>query len=219
MRKAAVIYLRLSTKKEYTDARLGIEAQRTACRNYCVRENILIIETFEEIVSACVPFEKRLVFPKVVESCTKNQALLVVAVQDRLTRSLSDWDGFNSGRIYGRRTPKLIIAESPNSSEFEKDIRAVFAQEERRRIGERTRRALAEKKALGHVHGAVGRQTAIDNARQETEEAVSRATSLRQEGLSFQKIADTLNQQGFTTSRGTPWSRESIAFRVNHPYN
>lgn len=215
MHKKAIIYLRLSTKKEVTDARLGLEAQRTACRNYCYRENIQIVETFEEIVSACVPFEKRLVFPKVVEACTTHQAMLVVAVQDRLTRSLSDWDGFNSRRIYGRRTPQLIVAESPHSSAFEMDIRAVFAQEERRRIGERTRKALAEKKALGYEIGKVGRDNAITKARQETQEAIDLAIQLRRnEKISCQAIADLLNRRGYTTSRGTPWSRENLWYRL-----
>jgi DNA invertase Pin-like site-specific DNA recombinase len=145
--------------------------------------------------------------------------MLVVAIQDRLTRSLSDWDGFVTGRIYGRRTPQLIIAESPNSSVFEMDLRAVFAKEERRKIGERTRKALAIKKEQGYVFGRVGSQVAADKARTETQDAIELAVQLRRNNLSYQKIADILNRKSYTTSRGTPWSRENIYSRLKEINN
>lgn len=214
----AVIYIRLSTKKECQDERLGIAAQRRVCRDYCIRNNILIIETYEEIVSACVSFNKRLVFPRVIGECIKANALLVVATQDRLTRNLDDWSGFNNGRIYGKLTPKLICADNPSQGTLEGDIRAVFAQHERNIISKRTRNALREKKSQGANLGAIGRKVSLEKARAATQDAIALALHLRDEGLAYEDIADELNHQGYVTSRGTPWSRELVMYRIKSYY-
>lgn len=210
----AVIYIRLSTKKESVDARLGSEAQKKACKDYCIRNNIYILSVFEEIVSACVPFHKRPVFPEAIACCSRNRASLVVAVQDRLTRNLDDWTGFNSGRIYGKLTPKLICAENPTYSTLEGDIRALFSQHERDQISKRTKNALAVKKELGYSLGSVGRSESVRRAREATSDALTLAVELRSQGHPYELIADELNAVGFVTSRGTPWSSASIAYRL-----
>ena len=210
----AVIYIRLSTKKEVEDVRLGAEAQRKSCKDYCIRNNIKIVETYEEIVSACTGYHKRPVFPGVIASCVRNNAILVVSQQDRLTRNLDDWSGFISGRIFGKRTPKLVCAETPNTSELEGDIRAIFAQHERKRIAQRTKDALAILKSKGVSIGAAGRKAASTIAISLTLDAVTLAEEMRDGSVSYTAIAEELNRRGFTTSRGTPWSREAIAYRL-----
>lgn len=78
-----------------------------------------------------------------------------------------------------KNCPKLIIAENPNASEFEINLRPSLAQEERRLISERIKAALAVKKSQGAELGKAGRAAHSDKAQQVTEAAISRARQLR----------------------------------------
>ena len=108
----------------------------------------------------------------------------------------------------------MIVADRPAASEFELNIIASLAQEERRLISERTKSALAIRKEQGMNLGATGRATAAMKARNATEDAITRAKHLQQQGLSLQKVADTLNAEGFTTSRGSNWTKQALAGRL-----
>jgi DNA invertase Pin-like site-specific DNA recombinase len=70
---------------------------------------------------------------------------------------------------------------------------ATFAQLERRRIGQRTREALAAKKAAGV---RLGRPPTLPQA------VVRRIERQRARGDSLRKIADALNHSGVPTAQG-----------------
>lgn len=62
--------------------------------------------------------------------------------------------------------------------------------------------------------GRVGRQAASKKAQELTENAITRAGQLQQQGLGLQKIADTLNYEGFRTSRGSIWTKQALYERL-----
>ena len=100
-----------------------------------------------------------------------------------------------------------------------------MGQEERRKIADRTRRALAAYKARGGVLGA-HRSSAkpLSQAARDKGAAVVKAKAIRfygdtaplirdkrAKGETLQAIADGLNQQGKTTSAGLPWTATSVS--------
>jgi DNA invertase Pin-like site-specific DNA recombinase len=81
-------------------------------------------------------------------------------------------------------------------------VLATFAQFERRLIGQRTREALAVKKAQGV---RLGRPPSIDP------KLARRIRSMRSRGLTLQAICDRLNREGVPTARGgAAWRPTSL---------
>jgi len=134
-----------------------------------------------------------------------------------LHHALFDGLGFGKAGFKGGDFSAHLGKDSgdrPNASEFELNIIASLAQEERRLISERTKAALAIRKEQGAVLGQVGRQVAATKAKEATEAAINRATQLKEEGTSLAKIADILNAEGFTTSRGSSWTKQALLARL-----
>lgn len=88
------------------------------------------------------------------------------------------------------------------------------AQWEREAIGERTAAALAHKKALGEHVGPVPFGSQLDGKRLvkcDSEDAVIECVKeLREQGCTYQELADKLNAEGVPTRRGGKWYPSSI---------
>jgi DNA invertase Pin-like site-specific DNA recombinase len=87
----------------------------------------------------------------------------------------------------------LVSTQARRSSEAMANVLATFAQFERRLIAERTKAALAVKKAQGV---RLGRPASIP------EELAKRIVSMRERGLTLQAICDALNAERIPTPRG-----------------
>ena len=210
-----VVYLRVSTDKQEKSG-LGLEGQKTLCKDVALRMGLEIIEIFQESVSGKIHPEKRPIFMQALEAAQRSGSRLMVAKLDRLSREVYHVSGYTQKHIFGDLTPDLLIAESPNMSQMEIYLKAMISEEERRMIGERTRAALAERKKQGVVLGATGRKAAASKAREKTAEAIAYAVELRKKGHSYQAIADQMNADGFTTSRGGMWYAASIRSRLKN---
>lgn len=208
-----VIYLRVS-KEIQERSGLGIEGQRRLCHDVCKRLNLQIEQEFEECISGKTTFQSRPIFMEALELAQKTGARLMVAKVDRFSRKLGELINYVDKSIFGNFTPDLLVAETPEMSLFELRLRAVIAQEEREAISKRTKAALAERKSQGMVFGREGREAHSKKAYEKTKDAMDLAVKLRSEGMGYQYIADKLNQQGFTTSKGGKWYAASIRKRL-----
>ena len=81
------------------------------------------------------------------------------------------------------------------------NVLATFAQFERRLIGQRTKDALAVKKANG---------VRLGRPREICSETVERIEELHERGLSAAAIARKLNEDGVSTPRGGRWHHAGI---------
>ncbi|OKH56256.1 hypothetical protein NIES2101_00280 [Calothrix sp. HK-06] len=209
---SVVIYLRVSTEEQGKSG-LGLEAQLELCKSVCERYGYEIAGIFTESgVSGKVPPLSRPQFQQAVELAKKIGGRIMVAKLDRLSRNLHQATGFLDG-VYD--CPEILIAENPTASMLELRLKALIAQEERDMIAARTKAALAARKERGEKpNGIAGRAAATNKARIATETAVERAQGLLERGYSYQKISDTLNSEGFTTSRGTTWSKQKVYKRL-----
>ncbi|GAX46263.1 site-specific recombinase for integration and excision [Tolypothrix sp. NIES-4075] len=205
---AVSIYLRVSTE-EQSKSGLGIEAQLELCKSVCERFNYEIAGVFTELgVSGKTQPLERPQFQSAIALAKKTKGRIMVAKLDRLSRNLHQATGFLDN-VYD--CPEILIAENPTASMLELRLKALIAQEERDMISARTKAALEARKARGEIsNGTVGRKVHVEKATAATKDAVTRAKELKSQGYSYQKIADVLNVEGFTTSSGGSWHKQSI---------
>lgn len=208
-----VIYSRVSTD-EQGNSGLGLQAQMDACQRLCDREGYEVLGCFEDVVSGKSDPMTRAGFLNAVTQCISSGSALMVAKLDRFSRDVYQVSRFVNRYMLGAKTPRLIIAETPHAGEFEINLRASLAQEERRMISERTKAALTVRKAQGMNLGEKGRQAHTAKANAATGDAIAIASEMRNQGISLQRICDHLNSQGLLTSRGTAWSKQGLAKRL-----
>jgi DNA invertase Pin-like site-specific DNA recombinase len=149
---AFVAYYRVSTDKQAASG-LGLAAQRAAVRAWLQSHGYAaggagqrqLAAEFEEAESGRRSARPQLL--RALAAARRHRAVLVVAKLDRLTR-----DPRFLGTLRDARVP-FVAADNPHATELTVDILAAVAADEARRTAERTRAALAVKKARGAVLG------------------------------------------------------------------
>lgn len=199
-----VAYYRVSTLKQEQSG-LGLEAQRKAVQDYIKRNGNQIIHEFTETESG--KKDKRPQLTEAIELCKQETAILVIAKLDRLSRNLT----FISQLMDSKA--KFVCCDMPEANELTIGLMAVLAQWERKRISERTKEAMAVRKAKGLPSGTnnftdegrrKGWNTIQSNARrdQATRHAWHFIRPLIDEGIPLQQIANMLNSEGYRTRTG-----------------
>src|SRR4051812_43673378 len=199
-------YLRVSTS-EQADSRAGIEAQRAAILAEAERRGWTeaSLEWIED--AGYSGKDTRRPGLRLALDVLKwgDAAGLVVAKMDRLSRSLLD---FTTIMAKAQREGWALIAlDSPADTstptgEAMASILATFSQLERRLIGQRTREALAVKRATGV---RLGRPPTLP------QEVVRRIAAERDQGRSLRTIAEGLNRDGVATAQGgRAWHASTI---------
>lgn len=188
-------YVRVSTD-EQADSGAGMEAQRAAIEHECTRRG-WALERIEADTASGRSMTGRTGLARALESVETGKAeALIVAKLDRLSRSLLD---FASLMQRAQRKGWALVAldlgvdTTTPQGEMMASVLAVFAQFERRLIGQRTRDALAVKRAQGV---RLGRPPVV------CLELRDRLKKLRSEGHSYRAIASTLNAEGVPTAHG-----------------
>jgi len=208
-----VAYYRVSTKNQGLSG-LGLDSQKTLVEKF-VGCNDCIIESFTEIESG--KKVNRIELNKAIESAKKNNCTLIVAKLDRLSRNVSFLFALRDSGL------KILFADMPSANELQIGIMAVIAESERKTISERTKNALAEKKKQGvqlgnpqnldqnaRIKGAQAMKTK-SKENPNNKKAAALANVLRSSGLSFDKIADQLNESGFKTSKNKEFTRMQVS--------
>lgn len=210
---AVTIYLRVSTEEQGKSG-LGLDAQLELCQRVASELGLDVVGVFTDIISGKSNPTEREGFAAAIKTSQAVGGRLMVAKLDRLSRDVYYISSFVNGFMV-KNTPRLLIADNPNASEFEINIRASISQEERRMISERTKAALAVKKSQGAELGKAGRDAANAQKQAVTENAIARAKELYEMGEGYQKISEILNHEGFVTSRGSAWSKQSVYKRLS----
>ncbi|MEA3188558.1 MAG: hypothetical protein QOD99_2388 [Chthoniobacter sp.] len=196
-----VCYFRVSTAKQ-GESGLGLDAQRDAVCRYIGWKGGTVIAEFTEIESG-KKASNRPELQKALELCRRRRATLCMAKLDRLARNVHFISGLMESNV------NFVAVDQPTKDRFMLHLQAAFAEEEARRISQRTREALAAAKRRGVVIGATGRLLA---ARYKAE-AIRRARAylpmirrLRSAGLiQVRQIRDELNRQGVVSPGGGRW--------------
>jgi len=197
-------YVRVSTD-EQLDSGAGLEAQRRAIRDECQRRGWRLADIYEDAASGRAIAGRSGLKAALTALDGRVAAALVVAKLDRLSRSLLD---FAALMERGRRSGWALVAldlgvdTTTPSGEMMANVLAVFAQFERRLIGQRTREALAVKRSEGV---RLGRPPVL------TGELVAKTRRQRARGSSFAAIAVRLNADGVPRAHdGRAWHASTV---------
>lgn len=214
-----IAYYRVSTKRQGASG-LGLEAQKAS-----VESSYTPVKSFVEVESGrnC----ERPQLAAAIATCKRLGATLVIAKLDRLSRNVYFISGLMESGI------DFIACDNPNANRLTVHIMAAIAEDEARRISERTRVALAALKrrgvALGsrregHWEGREDRRLAgaaaanlrsaekrSSNAREFRNYFVPKAQEMRVAGCTLSQIAETLNTNGYTTPRGSRFTKAAIS--------
>jgi DNA invertase Pin-like site-specific DNA recombinase len=192
-------YVRVSTDEQASSG-AGLEAQREAINGECERRGWTLLEVIED--GGCSA--RNLKRPGVQDALDRlkrgNAEGLVVAKLDRLSRSVVDFAGLMeraSREGWSLVALDLGVDTSTPSGEMMANVLSSFAQYERRLIGQRTKDALAIKRAEGVK---LGRPRVLpDDVR-------DRIVLERENGSTLTAIADGLNGDHVATAQnGSKW--------------
>lgn len=143
--KVYATYLRVSTQKQ-GQTQLGLSSQRSMCEGFIKDHNGELAKEFLDIESGTHRNRKGLW--DAIEFCNKNHCPLVIATLSRLARDVEFcFKVINTGI-------EIHFVDMPTINTLLLGVFAAVAQYERELTSERTKKALAVKKARGEKLGA-----------------------------------------------------------------
>src|ERR1700722_3159802 len=211
-----VSYIRVSTSKQGRSG-LGIEAQREAIARFASAEGREVIAEFLEVETGkgSDALDRRPRLAEALAKARKGKARVVGAKLCRLSRDVA----FISG-LMAQRVPFIVAELGADADPFMLHIYAALAEKERALIADRTRAALAQKKAQGAVLGnrtnladaqAKGVATNREAADAFAANVLPIVRQIQASGATtFRAIAAALNNRGVRTARGGTWHDSTV---------
>ena len=214
-----VAYFRVSTRRQ-GESGLGLEGQEAAVRKYAEERHGKILARYTEVESG--KRSDRHELQNALAHARRSRATLVVAKLDRLARNVAFLSTLMDGGV------DFVACDNPYANRLTIHILAAVAEDEARRISERTKAALAAYKARGGKLGASlpqcrkltlaarkrGAQRAGEVNKQRAVGAYCDVVPLLRElagkGESLRALAGKLNSMGHTTRRGRPWNAVQV---------
>lgn len=217
-----IAYLRVSTQRQ-GDSGLGLEAQRAKVAQLAAERGAVIVREFVEVESGRKADRPELA--AAMAEARKLGAVVAVAKLDRLARDAelvlklsreAQRNGFGG----------LLFADLPEvdattaAGRMVLTVMASVAEFESRRIGERTREAMAAAKLRGARFGGIrpGTLTRNDAARDKATAAAQRLrpllSALQAQGASLRQMAAALAGAGVTTRNGKPLSPSTVRLQL-----
>ena len=212
----AVAYYRVSRPSQGRSG-LGIEAQREAVRRFAQAEGIQVIGEHTAVWTGkgADALDRRPELAGALAAARRAKCPVVVAKLDRLSRDVH----FISG-LMAHQVPFVVAELGADVDPFILHLYASLAQKERELISQRTREALARKKAQGAKLGnprnpaeaaAKGREAIVAGADHFAAEMLPIIEGIRAAGITtLGGIADALNKRGVPTARGGTWHAMTV---------
>ena len=206
----AIAYLRVSTQRQGRSG-LGLEAQREAIARHCHAAGITLAGEFIEVETGkgFDAIDRRPELKAALAAARKLRAPIIVAKLDRLSRDVAFIAGLMADRV------PFQCCDIPHADPFLLHIYAAVAEQERRATSERTKAALAAKKAqgvkLGNPNLAAAR--AVNLKRSQARAAAHAAVIARHmppDATSYADAARSLAARGVLSVTGRPITRQTL---------
>jgi len=212
---SAIAYYRVSTARQGKSG-LGIEAQKVAVQRFAEAEGLDVLAEHIEVETGkgADALDRRPQLAAALAQARKQKCPILVAKLDRLSRDVH----FISG-LMAHRVPFIVAELGADADPFMLHLYAALAEKERALISQRTRAALAAKKAqgvkLGNPRAAetVGRAHAANRtaADQFAANVLPIVREIQASGLTtLREIAAALNARGVRTARGGQWHSTTV---------
>ena len=209
-----VVYYRVSTESQGRSG-LGLEAQRKIIKDYVGSVGgEIVAPPFTEVETG--KKDDRPQLAKAISQAKRHKATLLVAKLDRLARS----NAFVSA-LLATKGVEFRACDMPEANKTMLQMLSVFGEYEADMISQRTKQALAARKARGLPLGNPknlkrGNPAAVAmlkaQAQAEAERMRPIIEGLKAKGIgSVRGIAAALNDQGYLTERGNPWHPTQVA--------
>lgn len=213
-----VIYYRVSTDKQGRSG-LGLEAQRKQVNDYLQsKPDAVVVAEYTEVESG--KKVNRDALNDAVTTAKKHKAVLLVAKLDRVARNVKLFlDLLDQVKIEFTDLPAL--SNGTSDSRLVLTQLAAFAEWEAAKISERTKAALAAKKARGESMGIMGRENIKATNGKRKEQADDFAKQLAgmliplAATMSQRRLVDYLNQHGVKSPTGKEWRLNSLQNVLN----
>lgn len=214
--RQVVAYIRVSTTQQGKSG-LGIEAQRAALARFVEAEGCTMLAEYVEVETGkgADALDRRPQLAAALAAARKCKAAVLVAKLDRLSRDVA----FVSG-LMAQRVPFIVAELGADADPFMLHLYAALAEKERALIADRTRVALAAKKAAG---AKLGNRTNLAEASTKGAESNRAAADafaanvlpiIRQVeaagATGYRAIAAALNARGVRTARGGDWHATTV---------
>jgi DNA invertase Pin-like site-specific DNA recombinase len=208
-----VAYYRVSTKQQATSG-LGLDAQKQIVSDFIRRQNASILHEFTEIESGAN--DHRPALSEAINVTKENNGVLLIAKLDRLSRNLTFISTLMDNHI------RFTCCDMPDASEMTIHIFASLAQWERKRISERTKAALDAKRIRDNWTPGMNNLTDEGRAKAQAKNSYKAHNDinirkayhfiklLKEQGLSFYRIAKELNANGYRTFRGKSFQMKQV---------
>jgi DNA invertase Pin-like site-specific DNA recombinase len=209
-----VAYRRVSTRGQGQSG-LGLEGQELAIAAYAAATACAVIASYTEVESG--KKNDRPELARAMAHARRSRATLAIAKLDRLSRNVAFLANLMEGGV------DFVACDQPNANRLTVHILAAVAEDEARRISERTKAALAAYKARGGTLGtnnltpegtARGAKAGALAVKAKAEAAYGDVGPMilewRAGGITQQAIAERLNADGHTTRTGRPWGQVQV---------
>lgn len=213
----AIAYLRVSTQQQQRSG-LGIEAQRAAITRFAQAGGITILDEFVEAETGkgADALDRRPRLAAALAAAKSAKCFVVVSRLDRLSRDVA----FVAG-LMAQKVPFMVAELGRDADPFMLHLYAALAEKERRLISERTKAALAAKRASGARLGnpstgveaaRLGRKVQVETADRFVRDMLPLLTAIRAAGANtIGATTKALNQRGIRSPRGGQWHVSSVA--------
>jgi DNA invertase Pin-like site-specific DNA recombinase len=210
-----VAYYRVSTKKQGRSG-LGLEAQQETVREYLARVGGVAVASFTEVESGRDNARPQL--EAALKRCRQTHGILLVAKLDRLSRNAAFLINLRDSGV------QFEALDIQGANSFTVGVLALVAQNEAEAISERTKKALAARRARGLPMGTPRDMSAYQARASRLGCATNHAKAKARAKLnadviaeaqakghsSLHQIAAYLNDQSITTPRGKAWTATAV---------
>ena len=216
----AIGYIRVSTQGQAEEG-VSLSAQRAKIAAWCEANDYELLATFEDAGLSGGSMTGRDGLQAAMKAATKGMALVSYSIS-RLARSTRDMLDIadrleRQGADLVSLTEKIDTTSAAGRMVFR--LLAVLSEFERDLVGERTKAALAHKKAKGEKYGPVpfgfveveGRLVEV---RREAK-AVAEIVRMREQGRAYRQIAAQLNADGIEGKKGGQWHASTVRYVLN----
>jgi DNA invertase Pin-like site-specific DNA recombinase len=211
-----IAYYRVSSTRQ-GESGLGLEAQQESVLQY-VKSHGELIEEFQEVETGKRSDRPELL--KAIAHSRRIRAKLIIAKLDRLARNVAFTAALMESGV------DFVCADNPNANRLTIHVLAAVAEDEARRISQRTSAALAAYKRrggkLGSQHPKCKQLSKQDSAKGSTIGATEMKRRAIQayadlipiiqslSGRPLREIASRLNELGHTTRTGKRWTATQV---------